>query len=172
MIHTYPAPILKQKCEPVTDFNEELKRLAESMFKEMREGGKGVGLAAPQIGVAIRMFVMHKDFMGTLGCDWAFINPEIIHKEGTFSYREGCLSFPGIYADIERAQTIGIKYQGTDGCERTEYFMSDSKTQFAATIIQHEMDHLDGIGIIDVMSPGQKMMIQNKLDKLTRKFKG
>jgi peptide deformylase len=164
----YPNSVLKQKAEPVTEFGEDLKKVAHFMSRLMYEF-KGIGLAANQVGLLKRIIVVHNKFGGPMS-NRVFINPEIIGSEGEFIYKEGCLSHPGIYIDIKRPKKIQFKYQDTDGNFHTDCSTSKDDN-ILGVVIQHEIDHLNGINLPDHMTPGQKLMNDKKLMKLEKEFR-
>jgi peptide deformylase len=144
-IRTYGDPILSRRTNEVQLFDESLAGLVDSMFDAMRAKA-AVGLAANQIGVDARVFVYQVN--GTSG---VVINPEIGNLEGTASFEEGCLSLPGIRATLERPASLvvlGVDVNGAEIC-----FDADG---FLARVIQHEMDHLDGVLILDRLAPGER----------------
>ena len=135
--------ILRQKCEPVqvNEINDELRATISEMFQTMTSAN-GVGLAAPQVGIAKRFFVMRSDDE----VDRVFINPEIIKTSGDLSdYEEGCLSIPGVSENIKRPSMISV----TALNEKGRRFTVNDATGLLARIIQHENDHLNGILYID-----------------------
>lgn len=131
----FPDDPLTQKAAPVETFDQTLHELAQDMLETMHEY-KGVGLAAPQIGHGIRLFV----FQEPEGPEICVVNPKIVTQEGRQNGEEGCLSMPEIYAQVPRATFITVEAQDIDG-EKIELEAGD----FLARIIQHECDHLDGI---------------------------
>ncbi|MGM9925325.1 MAG: peptide deformylase [Bacillus sp. (in: firmicutes)] len=132
----HPNAILEQKCEDVTVFDKKLAKLLDDMYDTMVKAD-GVGLAAPQVGVAKRIAIVEIDpEEGTL----EMINPEIIETNGSEVGVEGCLSFPGIYGEVERAYTVTIQAQDRDG----QVFILQAE-DFHARAIQHEIDHLHGV---------------------------
>ncbi|WP_128894309.1 peptide deformylase [Longirhabdus pacifica] len=136
-----PDPILKKVCKPVTKFNANLHKLLDDMAATMYDA-PGVGLAAPQIGILKRVFVMDAgDENGLI----ELINPEIVEKEGEQLSQEGCLSIPGFFGDVRRFKTIKVKAQDRNG----ETFFMDAE-DYVATIYQHEMDHLNGVLYTDI----------------------
>jgi len=137
-----PHPVLRQKAEAVEFSDAEfLTDLAEDMI-EMMLMNKGAGLAAPQIGASIRMIV----FAGR-GKAWTMCNPKIVKKSGSSKAVEGCLSIPDKKVMVNRAKSITVKFQNTDGDEQRLKFKGDE-----ARVIQHEIDHLNGILITDYMT--------------------
>src|SRR4051812_20630391 len=135
----YPEPVLLQIGKPVTEFDENLKKLVEDMFETMYSA-RGVGLAAPQVGVSNRLFVM--DCSGGENAEQkiAIINPEIIHVEGEQYGDEGCLSFPGLYQKVKRDVRAIVRAQDVNG----DFFEFDG-IDLEARCILHETDHCDGI---------------------------
>ncbi|WP_409292178.1 peptide deformylase [Peribacillus sp. SCS-37] len=132
----YPNRILEQKCEKVEVFDKKLAKLLNNMYETMLEAD-GVGLAAPQIGSSQRIAVVD---IGDENGRIELINPEIVNVEGDQSGPEGCLSFPGLFGEVERPYKIEIKAQDRKG--RPFELKADD---FLARAIQHEMDHLDGV---------------------------
>lgn len=159
-IFTYPAPVLKKVAAPITEFDDSLKKLAKDMLYTMYHA-PGIGLAAPQIGISDRMFVMDIDFDrqevtradGTKDYELSnfnpriFINPKIEKTAGDIVYEEGCLSVPGIYEEVKRAEAIKVTYQDLDGNEHV--LEADG---LLSICIQHENDHLDGIVFLERLS--------------------
>lgn len=153
-IKKYPNSILRKKCVKVKEFDEKLKNLCLEMFETM-ELNKGLGLAAPQVGESFYFFIVDIE-----GHKLVFINPEIIKKEGQEVFEEGCLSFPGLFINIKRPQKIELKFQNTEGQEKI--IKADG---LLARVIQHELDHLDGILFIDRLPWFKKLSISKKLKK-------
>lgn len=167
-IVVYGNPVLKIRAMDINPDYPELDRLISDMWETM-EFAKGVGLAAPQIGLSIRMFVVdslayyEKEQPGK-GIRKVFINPSIINESGSeWAFEEGCLSIPKINADVVRKPNIRIKYFDQNFREFTEEF-----DDLNARIIQHEYDHLEGILFIDRINPVRRKLIQKKLDKIKR----
>ena len=142
----YPEPVLSQPGEPVTEFNDELRRLVADMF-ETTYANQGIGLAAPQVGVSKRVTTidlsMGKDPKDRL----VFINPEIITSDGKLYEEEGCLSFPDIREKVVRAARVRVRAQDEYG----KWFEMDGD-DLLARCMQHEIDHLDGILFLFRMS--------------------
>jgi peptide deformylase len=161
IIH-YPDPRLRKISSPVTKFDENLKSLAKRMFELMRED-KGVGLAAPQVGVNVRLFVMNPT--GNPEDDRAYVNPRLVEGMGEEEGEEGCLSLPGINTNVVRSKTLRLEAQDLDGraVEVTE-------TGYVARIWQHETDHLNGVMIIDRMGASAKMAFKKKLKELEEDY--
>jgi peptide deformylase len=152
--------ILRQKAEPVAEITDEIRELVREMFVTM-EKEEGVGLAAPQIGRGIRLFVVKADD----GIERTFINPQIIETSvETCSYEEGCLSIPKTYEDVIRPERITIQARNEKG--RRFNLEADN---FLARVIQHEYDHLEGILFIDRIDADKKQKIEQKFLKKAEK---
>lgn len=175
-IVAYGDPILRKEAQPIEPTTPmDLKKLSDDMFETMYASA-GVGLAAPQIGLGIRLFVVDgtplqaedeasEEFDPSLvNFKKAFLNPEILNEDGDeWAYEEGCLSIPGIRADVYRPETVTIRYQDLDWVEHTDTFDG-----MAARIIQHEYDHLEGILFTDHLAPLKKRMLKNRLANITK----
>lgn len=161
VIH-YPDPRLKKRSLPVQTFDPPLKALAARMLELMREH-KGVGLAAPQVGLNIRLFVMNHS--GNPEDDRAYVNPELDDPAGEEEGEEGCLSLPGITADVLRSKFMRLTAQDLDGNP-----VSAAETGYVARIWQHEIDHLNGILITDRMGPVAKLTSRKILKELEAKY--
>ncbi|MDD4556541.1 MAG: peptide deformylase [Alphaproteobacteria bacterium] len=157
----HPNPILKKKAQRVEKVDDEVRKLLDDMLETMYDGG--VGLAAPQVGVSKRIIVVDafQPEGGGQGEPMYFVNPEIIwNSEEKILFCEGCLSIPGQSAEVERFEKIKIRYQDYDGKEK-ELLAED----FLAIVLQHEIDHLDGILYIDRISRLKRNMLLKKLEK-------
>jgi len=162
VIH-YPDPRLKKKSVPVTVFDDALRQTAQRMLELMREH-KGVGLAAPQVGLNIRLFVVNAT--GKPEDDKIYVNPVLTDAEGDEESEEGCLSLPDIDVSIRRpTQRLKMVAQDLSG-ERFE----EIGEGFITRVWQHENDHLNGILIIDRMGPVAKLTYRKKLKELEDKF--
>ena len=151
---------LRKIAEPVTEFNEALRVFAENMIETMQIN-EGIGLAAPQVNVSKRMFVIDKELINE---DWsaqAYINPEILNSEGSDKYEEGCLSIPGIRADVIRPYRVSVRYKTLDGKD-----VEEELEGLLGRVFQHEYDHLQGVLFIDKISPLQKKLLEPKLKEL------
>lgn len=154
----YPDPVLRRGGKVVTRFDAELRQLAARMMEAMYEEG-GVGLAAPQVGVEQKLLVLNpkgdpKDRSGEM----VLLNPRITKKKGREYGEEGCLSFPGLQAEVERWIDITVTYQDLDGAERTM-----TASGWLARIVQHELDHLDGVVFVDRLTAAEKLRVKAKL---------
>lgn len=165
----YPNPVLKKKAEIVTEFGEILKKTAYAMFRIMDEN-KGIGLAASQIGVLKRIIIVHGRLANENKSWKTYINPEIVSSSGEYVYNEGCLSHPGIHIDVKRPKIINIKYQDIAGKEYSETIESIDGNVLAQ-VIQHEIDHLWGVNLVDKMTPGQKFLNDKKLMRLEKEYR-
>lgn len=167
-IYLYGQPVLRKKCKDIDSDYPELNALIENMFDTMYEA-EGVGLAAPQIGLDIRLFVIDlaplaEDNPKYLGFKKVFINPKIIERTGNVvKFEEGCLSLPGINEVVEREETIRIQYFDEKFVEHNDVYDS-----FFARCIQHEYDHIEGILFIDKISAIRKQLLKNKLNNLVK----
>ena len=158
----YPEPVLLEVARPVEVFDDSLASFVENMFETMYEAG-GVGLAAPQVGVSSRIFVMDCLQDGTDERRFALINPEIVMSEGEQFGGEGCLSFPGIYNDVKRELRTIVRFQDVKG-NLNELDVTDLE----ARCVLHENDHLDGIVFLTRMSALKREMAKRKIKKLIK----
>jgi peptide deformylase len=154
----YPDPRLRRVSETVTAFDANLSKLASRMFELMRQE-QGVGLAAPQVGVNLRLFVMNHD--GKPESDRVIVNPQLLDAEGNELDEEGCLSLPKIRANIDRATKVTLNAQDLNGEPFTEV-----GEDFVARVWQHETDHLNGVMLIDRMGFTAKMASRKRLKEL------
>jgi len=158
----YPEPVLEQPGEPVTEFNDELRKLVADMF-ETTYASQGVGLAAPQVGVSRRLTVIDTSGGKDPAQKVVLINPEIISSEGRQYEEEGCLSFPEIREKIVRAAKVRIRAQNENG----KWFEMDGE-ELLARAFQHEIDHLDGIVFLFRMSPLKRGLNLRKIRKMQK----
>ncbi len=172
-IVTYPDPILSQKAATITEFGPKLEKLVKDMLFTMYNA-PGIGLAAPQVGESIRLFVLDVDYdreeiTNARGEEeWrlsgfnpkVLINPVITGTSGTTTYEEGCLSVPGVYEEVKRHLTVHVKYQNLKG-EYQELEADD----MLSICIQHENDHLDGVVFIERLSNLKKNFYKKKMIK-------
>ncbi len=159
-ILTYPHKGLREVTPLVSLFDDALRQNVKQLFETMYQD-EGCGLAATQVGLNIRLFVM--DVSPQQDKPQCFINPEILSKSGESISQEGCLSFPGVYAKVKRATEVTLRYQDEFGQEHT--WDADG---LAAHCIQHEIEHLDGVVFIDHFSKLKQMMMLKKLEKTLR----
>jgi peptide deformylase len=166
-VTVYGDALLRKKAKKIENDNPKLKEIIENMWETMYYSD-GVGLAAPQVGLSIRLFVID----ASAGADEepelenfkkVFINPEIIETAGEeWIMNEGCLSLPEIREDVSRQDEVRLKYFDEDFVEHEEVFKG-----FAGRIIQHEYDHLDGKLFIDYLSPLRKRLLKSKLSAIS-----
>lgn len=168
-IYTYGNSVLRKKCEPIDNSFPNVKELVDNMFDTMHNAS-GVGLAAPQIGLDIRVLVIdfakvdNKNDPELSKFRIAMINPQILElSEEIYTEEEGCLSVPGINENVTRSKSIKIKYLDTDFGEHTEVF-----SDYRARVIQHEHDHLEGIVFTDKVSPLRRQLIKSKLNNIIK----
>ena len=165
----FPSDVLRQQCQPIGEVTEEIKQLARDMLLTMMLEG-GVGLAAPQIGKLLRIFVVDIRWPENLDKSdpHIFINPEVIIPEGEEPVigPEGCLSFPGGRAKVARYKTIKVKHLDGEG-----FPVETEATGFFARAIQHEMDHLDGKTILEAISACDMMLVRKNIQAKIRKQK-
>lgn len=155
----YPHPVLKKRCEQVEQVDDEVKRLICDM-RETMYGANGVGLAACQVGVSRRVIVMDVSPIEPDHGFFAIINPEILSEEGEIDYEEGCLSVPDCTEKIKRREKIRVKGTSPEG-EEIE-IVGEGILSIA---LQHEIDHLNGVLILDRISSLKRGLYRNKLKK-------
>lgn len=153
----YPDNRLRNKAKPVAVVDDSIRQLVDDMFETMYHA-PGIGLAAIQVNVAKRIIVV--DISAEKNQPMCFINPEIIAKDGVEQHEEGCLSVPGFYETIERAEHIKVRALDRDG----NAFELETG-ELLAICIQHEIDHLDGKLFVDYLSPLKRQRIKKKLEK-------
>lgn len=167
-IVAYGDPVLRKKAVDIDKDYPQLDKFIADMFETMY-ASHGVGLAAPQIGKSIRLFVVDGDSFSDDDETMAdfkqvFINPVILKEDGEkWAFNEGCLSIPRIREDVERQERITIEYYDSSWNKRTEVFDG-----LKARIIQHEYDHIEGILFVDKLGPLKRKMLQGKLNDISR----
>ena len=161
-IVAWPDPVLTTPADPVTKFDAELKRLAEDMFETMY-AAPGVGLAATQVGIAKRLFVMDCSGGKDKSSRYFMANPQIIVKEGKQDGDEGCLSIPGIYSKVQRSMRVVARGHDING---KEYELEG--VELEARCLLHETDHCDGILYVNRISPLKRELVQRKIKKLQK----
>ncbi len=166
-IVTYNDPVLREETEPVSENSDELQQLIDDMFETMHYA-KGVGLAAPQIGKSIQLFVVDADSITEELDDeedagpLVFINPEIIEKKGDeVKLEEGCLSIPEIRDEISRPESVVISYKDREFEDRTM-----EVSGWLSRVIQHEYDHLQGVLFVDYLSAFRRRLHKSTLKKI------
>jgi len=155
-------PVLEKKAEIVTVFDDELKKLIEDMFESMY-AARGVGLAAPQIGISRRIAVIDVTFKEDPKAKLVLINPEIIHTEGRFKQSEGCLSIPDFRENVTRPRAVTVRAQDEHG-----KIFELTGEELLARALQHETDHLNGRLYISHISALKRDLIKRKIRKLVK----
>ena len=159
----YPDPLLRKVAEPVVRFDAELSGIVEAMFARMY-ASKGVGLAGPQVGLRKRILVLNPS--GEKAEELLLINPLILARTGEPTvYEEGCLSFPGIYAEVTRPERCRVSAFDLSGQSSEREFAG-----FVSRIVQHEYDHLEGVLLVDRMSSADRLRHKAALEDLKRRF--
>ncbi len=162
----FPDPVLRVRAADVTAFDDALATTVRAMFARMYLS-HGVGLAAPQVGLKIRLFVLNDTGEPGSGEELAFVNPTILSRGGAPTlFEEGCLSFPQIYAEVERPDGCRVRWQDLSGTVHERDFDG-----FVSRIIQHEYDHLEGVLLVDRMSPADKLRHRTALEELIEDYK-
>jgi len=163
-IYLYGSQVLRLKAEPADiEKKEEIQALVKDLWDTL-EKSEGCGLAAPQIGVSRRVLVVDGDIMADVypylkGFKRVMLNPVVVSEsENSCEYNEGCLSVPGIYADVVRPDSISVEYYDENLEKKSELL-----DKFACRMVQHEMSHLDGVLFTDLVTPIRKKMISKKL---------
>ncbi|UCG51109.1 MAG: peptide deformylase [Candidatus Latescibacterota bacterium] len=160
----YGDPVLREVCDPIDTFDDELREFAESMIETMRRE-QGIGLAAPQVGVTSRIIValQMKDTDDVDAPALALINPRVVSKSSeTWVFEEGCLSIPGVSAPVVRSREVEIEYEDLDG--ETKRITDDF---IFGRILLHEIDHLDGVLFVDYLSSAQRSLVKSRLKKIS-----
>jgi peptide deformylase len=161
-IYTDGSPVLRKKAQPVTKITDDIIQLIMDMFETMRKAN-GIGLAANQVGILQRIIVI--DVSEVEGCEMikpvAFINPEVIADKERIIMEEGCLSVPDVRDEVERAETISLRYRDTNF-----KVIETELTGMFARVVLHEIDHLDGILFVDRLSPEKRQVHLEELKKI------
>jgi peptide deformylase len=148
--------VLRQKAEEIQVFDDKLNNLSMQMI-DIMHNSDGIGLAAPQVGLSIRLLVTDISPLDKAFSEMVFVNPVILESKGESTLEEGCLSIPGIREEIDRPEEILLKYQTIDGVEKIERFDG-----WMARVLQHEIDHLEGILFVDYLSPVKQKLVMNQ----------
>jgi peptide deformylase len=159
----YPHPVLRKRSEKVERIDEEIKRLVQDMTETMYQTN-GIGLAAPQVGVPLRVIVMDVSPLDPQHGFFAMINPEVVSEEGETDYEEGCLSVPDCSEKVKRRGKIRVRGMSPEGNE-----IEVAGEGILAIALQHEIDHLNGVVILDRLSRLKREIYRNKLKKEKRK---
>jgi len=161
-IRTFPDAVLRRKADPVVTIDDALQRLIDDMIQTMYDA-PGVGLAAPQVGVSLQLFVVDVTSGRDARSLMTFINPEIIKTAGRLQEDEGCLSFPGIYGPTPRAAHVVLR-----GLNRTGETVEVEGEGLLARALQHEMDHLRGMLFFNRMGPAARDLVMRKFKRAQR----
>ena len=156
----FPDPRLRKKAVPVDHVDDSLRALIDDMFETMY-AAPGIGLAATQVDIHRRLLVA--DVSSDKSAPHVFINPVIVEKDGVTVTEEGCLSVPGYYEEVKRAEHIRVRYLDRDGRDCEDEFEG-----LLAVCVQHEIDHLDGKLFVDYLSEAKRSRIRKKLEKERR----
>jgi len=167
-IYAYGQPVLRKVANPINKDYPDLEQLIQNMWETMYEA-EGIGLAAPQVGIPIRLFVIDTSQLetkidGQVGFKKVFINAEMIEEVGEVKeYEEGCLSIPDIRGDVKRLDTIHLKYYDENWKVHEETYEG-----WNARVIQHEYDHIDGHLFVEKLKPIKKRRIKRKLEAIKK----
>lgn len=161
-VRVYGADVLRRKAKPVEEVNESITELVDEMYAVLEKEG-GIGLAAPQIGMPLRVIIV--SIPADLGrTELTLINPVISAAEGWQEYEEGCLSVPGIYENVKRRANITI-----EGLEPSGAAFKREYEGFPATVFQHEIDHLDGVLFVDRLPRMKRRMLEKELAEISQR---
>ena len=156
-IRTFGDPVLKTNAAPITEIDGKIARLIDEMFDTLYTSDNGIGLAAPQIGVQKQIFIWEVDDE-----EMVIINPEIVESSGELLFDEGCLSLPGLYAEILRPKDVLMRGLDIDG-----NVIEIEATDLMGRLFQHEIDHLHGMLMFDRMSPDQRIEALAEYGRIT-----
>jgi len=163
LIH-YPDPVLKKRAAPVKVIDDEVRERVREMFGILYKE-KGIGLAAPQVGWSVRLFIVNTTGEEDPSREEIYINPRLFSAEGAIREEEGCLSIPGIRGMVNRSRRVSLKAQSLEG-----KFFEEEAIDLKARVIQHEFDHLDGILFISRLSSTDRTLISKMLKKLENEY--
>ncbi len=165
-VFVYGSTVLRKKAEPVAEVTPELREFAQQMLTAMYDQN-GIGLAAPQVGRSIRLVVIDVSGEDEEPKPMVLFNPEIVEKQGEAKAEEGCLSVPGVWADVTRPETVTVRALNENG----ETLLLENVGGLLARCVQHEIDHLDGVLFVDKISATDRTLNESKLKKLSREAK-
>ncbi len=163
-IVNYPHPTLRHKSKPVQNVDQALRDMVRKMFELMYEAN-GVGLAANQVDLPLRLFVLNLTADPNEGEELVIINPVLSRPHGNEEKEEGCLSLPGVYGNVVRPAKIRLNAFTMDGDE-----IDQELSGLMARVVQHETDHLDGVLFVDRLSPSAKLEVESELDEFRLQF--
>jgi peptide deformylase len=161
-IRVYGDPVLRRKAKPVGEIDESIERLVEEMFVVLEAEG-GIGLAAPQVGVSLRVIIVSVPTGDGPRTELALVNPVITSAEGWLEHEEGCLSVPGLFEKVKRKARVTV-----EGLELSGLPYKAEYEGLPATVFQHEIDHLDGVLFVDRISPLKRRLLEKELVKIAR----
>lgn len=161
----YGNPILRLKAKRVEVYDDNIKQLIKNMVEVMGEE-EGIGLAAPQVAESIALLVIDHSLIDEEGEPTAYLNPEILTAEGESEMEEGCLSIPDIREEVKRPETITVKYQNVEG-----QLFEKQVDGLLARVLQHEIDHLNGVLFVDRISSMKKQLLKKKLKSIAAEEK-
>jgi peptide deformylase len=161
-IRLYGDPVLRARASEVEEVDDSLRQLAADMIETMR-AAQGVGLAANQVGELRRIVVIDLEPVDGTEETVALVNPEIIEREGKMTSEEGCLSIPEVHEPLERDERVRVRFIDLDGEQR-----EIEGSGLLAAVLQHEIDHLDGVLITDHISPTRRAMLRGTLKRIAR----
>ena len=161
-IKTFGCPVLRQKASSVEEVTDDIRSLVQEMFETMY-AAEGIGLAAPQVGMSIRLLIMDVSPSDPEATPTVLVNPEIVSADGEITGEEGCLSLPGVSGEVKRHANIAVRALDENGCS-VEYELSEIHSRVA----QHEVDHLDGTLVTDHFSTIKRNLLRGQLRKLKR----
>ena len=164
-IISHPHPVLRLPAQPICRVDSDLRAVADRMLDLMYEA-QGVGLAANQVNIPLRMFVMNPSGVRGEGEEWVLINPELQLPKGSESSQEGCLSLPGIHGDVKRPKQIRLSAYDIDG-----QAVEKTLDGFVARVVQHENDHLDGVLFLDRMNEENRFELDDRVEELEIDFR-
>jgi peptide deformylase len=160
----YPDPILKRRAPPLLVIDEEARERVREMFAILyRE--RGVGLAAPQVGWSVRLFIANPTGEADPAEERVYINPRITAAEGEVREEEGCLSIPDVRGMVTRSRWVGVRAQDLNG-----QFFEEEAEELKARVIQHELDHLDGILFLSRLSSADRLLVKKELKRLESRY--
>jgi len=161
-IRVYGDPVLRKMAEKVTDFDSNLQELVDRMNQVMYEKN-GIGLAGPQVGISHKIVTIDLSFGEEVDNILTLINPEILNREGEATFEEGCLSVPGIFEELARSAKIFVRYQDLNG--KPQEIEADT---MLARVVQHEVDHLEGILFVDRLSTVKRNLLAKQLRSIAK----
>jgi peptide deformylase len=161
----YPDPVLRRRAAPLEDIDDEIRQKAQDMF-EIMYAESGVGLAAPQVGWGARLFVVNTSGEPGADTERVYVNPEIVETQGEAVDEEGCLSIPGVRGKVTRHQRVVVR-----ACDLQGQPFEEALEDLEARVVQHELDHLDGILFISRLGVSDRLLARKVLKQLEREYR-